>query len=292
MATRTDTPASRARFLLLSVAGAGTLTLGAVLAAAAPRGVLSWHHRHATPSLNLRSSSRLTAAFYARAVAGCSQRLARGVRRRGGGPGVRSGAHEQALGTRPGRRPARLRERRHDPARFAPTASDLGARVVLHRHRRTLETGTPGARGSCRLTLATLRGDPVQPGRPRESRRPMWQDARMCSSGRRDGFVRATAHLDLDPPNPTAPRETARASRVNAEGFLLVTRAGGGAALAALVLAEPAKRPRRRTSRSSLRSTLEYLQARLTRPSGACLRTRAPSRRLACSARRARHVGR
>jgi hypothetical protein len=37
VATETDTPASRERFLRLTVAGAGTLTVGAVLAAGAPR---------------------------------------------------------------------------------------------------------------------------------------------------------------------------------------------------------------------------------------------------------------
>ena len=41
VATRTDTAASRERFLRLTFAGAGTLTLGAVLAAGAPRGGLS-----------------------------------------------------------------------------------------------------------------------------------------------------------------------------------------------------------------------------------------------------------
>jgi hypothetical protein len=72
VATRADTPASRARFLRLSVAGAGTLTLGAVLAAAAPRGGLSGTSQARDAEiLNFALVlEELTAAFYARAVSG------------------------------------------------------------------------------------------------------------------------------------------------------------------------------------------------------------------------------
>jgi hypothetical protein len=72
VATGTDTGVSRQRFLRLTAAGAGTLTLGAVLAAGAPRGGVSGTSpRRDAEILNYALVlEELTAAFYARAVAG------------------------------------------------------------------------------------------------------------------------------------------------------------------------------------------------------------------------------
>ena len=130
MATGTDTGTSRQRFLRLTAAGAGTLTLGAVLAAGVPRGGMSGtSQRRDAEILNYALVlEELTAAFYARAVAG----------------GVLSGeladfaavaaAHERehvelirgALGSkaRPAPRFA-FGKALTSPARFAQTASDL-----------------------------------------------------------------------------------------------------------------------------------------------------------------------
>jgi hypothetical protein len=70
-ATETDIPASRERFLRLAAASAGTLTLGAVLAAGAPRSGLSAISRSRDVEiLNFALVlEELTAAFYARALA-------------------------------------------------------------------------------------------------------------------------------------------------------------------------------------------------------------------------------
>jgi hypothetical protein len=72
VATRTDTAASRERFLRLTFAGAGTLTVGAVLAAGAPRGGLSGTSQaRDVEILNYALVlEELTMAFYGRAVSG------------------------------------------------------------------------------------------------------------------------------------------------------------------------------------------------------------------------------
>ena len=70
MATETDTPASRERFLRLTAAGAGTVALGAVLAAGAPRlGLSGTSQARDVEILNYALVlEELTAAFYARAI--------------------------------------------------------------------------------------------------------------------------------------------------------------------------------------------------------------------------------
>jgi hypothetical protein len=72
--TGTHTEASRARFLRLTFAGAGTVTLGAVLAAGAPRlGHSGTSQTRDVEVLNFALVlEELTAAFYARALAGGS----------------------------------------------------------------------------------------------------------------------------------------------------------------------------------------------------------------------------
>ena len=72
MATETDTPASRERFLRLTAAGAGTVALGAVLAAGAPRlGLSGTSQARDVEILNYALVlEELTAAFYARAING------------------------------------------------------------------------------------------------------------------------------------------------------------------------------------------------------------------------------
>ena len=72
VATGTDTGASRQRFLRLTAGGAGTLALGALVAAGAPRGGLSGtsQSRDAEILNYALILEELTAAFYARAVAG------------------------------------------------------------------------------------------------------------------------------------------------------------------------------------------------------------------------------
>jgi hypothetical protein len=72
VATETDTPASRERFLRLTAAGAGTVALGAVLAAGAPRlGRSGTSQARDVEILNYALVlEELTAAFYARALNG------------------------------------------------------------------------------------------------------------------------------------------------------------------------------------------------------------------------------
>jgi hypothetical protein len=72
VATETDTPASRERFLRLTAAGAGTVALGAVLAAGAPRlGLSGTSQARDVEILNYALVlEELTAAFYARAISG------------------------------------------------------------------------------------------------------------------------------------------------------------------------------------------------------------------------------
>jgi hypothetical protein len=72
VATETDTPASRERFLRLTAAGAGTVALGAVLAAGAPRlGLSGTSQARDVEILNYALVlEELTATFYARAISG------------------------------------------------------------------------------------------------------------------------------------------------------------------------------------------------------------------------------
>jgi hypothetical protein len=72
VATETGTPASRERFLRLTAASAGTVALGAVLAAGAPRlGLSGTSQARDVEILNYALVlEELTAAFYARALNG------------------------------------------------------------------------------------------------------------------------------------------------------------------------------------------------------------------------------
>jgi hypothetical protein len=72
VATEADTAASRARFLRLTAAGAGTVTLGAVLAAGVPRlGHSGTSQARDVEILNYALVlEELTAAFYGRAISG------------------------------------------------------------------------------------------------------------------------------------------------------------------------------------------------------------------------------
>jgi Ferritin-like domain len=74
VATETDTPASRERFLRLTAVGAGTVALGAVLAAGAPRlGLSGTSQSRDVEILNYALVlEELTAAFYARAIKGAA----------------------------------------------------------------------------------------------------------------------------------------------------------------------------------------------------------------------------
>jgi rubrerythrin len=130
VATRTETPASRERFLRLSLAGAGTLTLGAVLAAGAPRrGLSGTSQARDVEILNYALTlEELQAAFYARAVSGgaLSGELREYAEVVAGHEREHVGLLRGALGAkaRPAPRFA-FGQAVSNPARFAQTASEL-----------------------------------------------------------------------------------------------------------------------------------------------------------------------
>jgi hypothetical protein len=130
VATETDASASRARFLRLTAAGVGTVTLGAVLAAGVPRlGRSGPSQARDVEVLNYALVlEELTAAFYARAVgAGVLEgELAEFA--------AVAGAHERehvkairnALGSKARRAPRfQFGNAVRNPARFAETALAL-----------------------------------------------------------------------------------------------------------------------------------------------------------------------
>jgi hypothetical protein len=162
VATGTDTAASRARFLRLGVAGAGTLTLGAVLAAGVPRGGMSGTSQaRDVEILNYALVlEELTAAFYARAVAGgaLSGELAEFA-------GV-AAAHEhehvelirEALGTkaRPAPRFA-FGKAVTTPARFADTASELEELAVAAYNGQAANLSKPALQAAARIVSVDAR---------------------------------------------------------------------------------------------------------------------------------------
>jgi hypothetical protein len=162
VATGTDTAASRQRFLRLTAAGAGTLTLGAVLAAGAPRGGLSGTSQaRDVEILNYALVlEELTAAFYARAVAGgaLSGELAEFA--------SVAAAHERehvelirgALGSkaRPAPRFA-FGKAVASPGRFAQTASDLEELAVAAYNGQAANLSKPALQAAARIVSVDAR---------------------------------------------------------------------------------------------------------------------------------------
>ncbi len=162
MATGTDRAASRERFLRLTVAGAGTLTLGAVLAAGAPRGGYSGtsQARDAEILNYALVLEELTAAFYKRAVAGgaLTGELAEFA--------AVAAAHEHehvevirgALGAnaRPAPRFA-FGKAVSSPARFAQTASDLEELAVAAYNGQAANLSKPALQAAARIVSVDAR---------------------------------------------------------------------------------------------------------------------------------------
>jgi hypothetical protein len=162
VAIATDTAASRQRFLRLTAAGAGTLTLGAVLAAGAPRGGLSGTSQNRDAEiLNFALVlEELTAAFYARAIAGgaLSGELADFA--------AVAAAHERehvalirgALGSkaRPAPRFA-FGKAVTSPARFAHTASELEELAVAAYNGQAANLSKPALQAAARIISVDAR---------------------------------------------------------------------------------------------------------------------------------------
>ena len=194
VATETDTPASRARFLRLTAAGAGTLTLGAVLAAGVPRlGHSGTAQARDVEILNYALLlEELQAAFYARGASTAARSQGELARvRRGRGRSRARARRDHPEGAR--------RERAQAVPRFAfgnachePEAvRQDGARPRGARRRRLqragdqrLEAGAASGRGHRVGRRAPCRVDPGDPGHAaREPGRPTWRRrGSRCSS--------------------------------------------------------------------------------------------------------------